>query len=80
MPAKSVKQRRFMAMCEHGKIPDSQCPDMSKEQMHDFATTKEKGLPKKAQKVVHHSPAMLQVDRHKIHTSNGSTVHHKKCS
>lgn len=48
MPAKSSAQRRFFGLCEHR--PDkarSACPDMSKSQMHDFAATKEKGLPKK---------------------------------
>lgn len=47
MPAKSIKQRRFMAMAEHGKIPKSRMPDMTKGQMHDFAATKEKNLPMK---------------------------------
>ncbi len=47
MPAKSVKQRRFMAMCEHGKATKSKCPNMSKSQMHDLSATKEKGLPMK---------------------------------
>lgn len=47
MPAKSQAQRRFFAIAEHhpeelrGKMPD-----MSKKQMHDFAATPEKGLPK----------------------------------
>ena len=45
MPATSKVQRRFMAMCEHGKATRGKCPEMSKEQMHDFAATKEKGLP-----------------------------------
>ncbi len=50
MPAKSKKQRRLMAAAEHGadfpmakKVRGS----MSKSQMHDFAATKEKGLPEK---------------------------------
>ena len=48
MPATSKKQRRFMAMCEHGKKTNKPCPKMSKSQMHDFAKTKEKGLPKES--------------------------------
>jgi hypothetical protein len=43
MPAKSVAQRRFMAMAEHGVIPAPE--GMSKEEMHKFSSTKEKGLP-----------------------------------
>ncbi len=46
MPAKSVAQQRFMAMAEHN--PDKlrgKKPDMSQEQLHDFASTPEKGLP-----------------------------------
>jgi hypothetical protein len=50
MPAKSTAQRKLMAIAEHNpselfdknkKILGS----MSKEKMHDFASTKEKGLP-----------------------------------
>ena len=47
-PATSVAQRKFLAMCEHGKIPASRCPKMSKEQYRHFTRTKEKGLPKHA--------------------------------
>lgn len=44
MPAKSVAQRRYMAILEHdpAKLKAS---GMSKQQAHDFAATKEKGLP-----------------------------------
>jgi hypothetical protein len=44
MPAVSKAQRRFMAILEHdpAKLKDS---GMSKQQAHDFAATKEKGLP-----------------------------------
>ncbi len=49
MPAESVAQRRLMAACEHGADYPS-CKKMRKsmstEQMHDFAVTKESGLPK----------------------------------
>jgi len=50
MPAVSKAQRRFMAMCEHGKKTNKKCPKMTKAQMHDYAVTSEKKLPaKKAQ-------------------------------
>lgn len=48
MPAKSVAQRKFMAMAEHGVIPAPE--GMSKEEMHKFASTPEKGLPKHSRK------------------------------
>jgi hypothetical protein len=54
MPAKSVKQRRAMAIAKHQ--PDKLykrnkgLKKMSKSQLHDFAKTKEKGLPKKKRK------------------------------
>ena len=49
MPAKSEAQRRAMAIAEHhpsqlyGK--NKGMKKMSKSQLHDFAATKEKGLP-----------------------------------
>ena len=47
MPAKSKAQRRFFAMAEHGELPASKMPKgMTKAQMHDFAATSEKKLPK----------------------------------
>lgn len=47
MPAVSKSQRRLMGACEHGADYEA-CPkDMTKEQMHDFATTKETGLPQR---------------------------------
>lgn len=50
MPAKSIAQRRLMGACEHGAGYAS-CPKgMSKGQMHDFATTPEKGLPMRKKK------------------------------
>jgi hypothetical protein len=63
MPATSVKQRRAMAIAEHN--PDqvfarnSGLLKMSHKQLHDFATTSEKGLPeesevKKGMKAVMH--------------------------
>ena len=46
MPAKSKAQRRFMAVAEHhpGALRGL-VPDMSHRQLHDFASTPEKGLP-----------------------------------
>ena len=46
MPATSVAQRRFMAICEHDpKHAQGTCPDMTQGEMHKFASTKEAGLP-----------------------------------
>lgn len=55
MPATSVAQRRLMAIAEHNpsKLYDKNkkiLGSMSKDQMHDFADTKEKGLPQKISK------------------------------
>lgn len=50
MPSVSKAQRRFMGMCEHSDHPPSNCPSMSQEQFHDFASTPEKGLPYRASK------------------------------
>ena len=49
MPATSVAQQKFMAICEHNpKHAAGKCPDMSKNEMHDYAATPTKGLPYKA--------------------------------
>ncbi len=54
MPAKSEAQRRLMAIAEHepGKVyaKNKAVTKMSKSQLHDFAATKEAGLPKHAPK------------------------------
>jgi hypothetical protein len=59
MPAESKAQRRAMAIAEHH--PDeSYYPSMtkmSKSQLHDFAATKEKGLPQ-------HKRGAKKKDRH----------------
>ena len=51
MPAKSKKQRRAIAIAEHHPSKlyrrNRGLKKMSKEDMHDFASTKEKGLPLK---------------------------------
>jgi hypothetical protein len=51
MPALSVKQRRMMAIAEHHPEKlygrNRGVMNMSSSQMHDFAATKEKGLPKR---------------------------------
>ena len=48
MPAKSIAERQFFAICEHDpQHARGKCPDMTKAQMHDFAATSEKGLPQK---------------------------------
>jgi hypothetical protein len=54
MPAVSKAQQRLMAIAEHD--PDKVYPEntgvlkMKKSQLHDFAKTERKGLPKKAPK------------------------------
>jgi len=54
MPAKSKKQRKAMAIAQHhpSKLykKNRGLLKMSKKQLHEFATTKEKGLPKKKKK------------------------------
>lgn len=51
MPAKSVKQRRAMAIAEHKPEmlfnKNKAMKSMSKKDLSDFSSTKEKGLPKK---------------------------------
>jgi hypothetical protein len=51
MPAVSQAQRRLMALAEHNPSAvysrNQGVLDMSKQQLHGFAATKEKGLPKK---------------------------------
>lgn len=51
MPAKSKEQRQAMAIAEHHPeklyARNKDLKKMSKEQLHEFAATKEKGLPKK---------------------------------
>lgn len=54
MPAKSRAQRRAMAIAEHHPSKlygrNRGLLKMSKGQLHDYAGTKEKGLPKKKKK------------------------------
>jgi len=51
MPATSIAQRRAMAIAEHEpeklSAKNKSLLSMSKEQLHDFASTSEKDLPKK---------------------------------
>lgn len=55
MPAVSVKQRRLIGLAEHhpDQVSDKNKSilGMSKSDMHDFASTKEKDLPIKVAKV-----------------------------
>lgn len=73
MPAVSKKQRIAMAIAEHKPSKlykrNKEMKKMSHQQLHDYASTKESGLPAKAKKMVHHSPTMLSVDFSKIHTT-----------
>lgn len=54
MPAKSKKQRKLMAIAEHHPSKlykrNRGVLKMSKKQLSDYATTKEKGLPLKKSK------------------------------
>ena len=50
MPSVSKSQRRFMAICEHADHPAANCPHMTREQFHEFASTPERGLPMKKSK------------------------------
>ena len=51
MPAVSKSQRRLFGLClHHPEHAQGKCPSMTKKQMRDFATTKEKGLPERAKK------------------------------
>lgn len=48
MPATSQKQQQYFGMVESGKLPRP--ASMTAQQVHDFAATKRKGLPKRARK------------------------------
>lgn len=49
MPAVSKRQRRFFGMIEHNpEMAKERGIHMTHQQMHDFAATKEKGLPEQA--------------------------------
>lgn len=54
MPATSVAQRQLMAIAEHhpGELYQRNrgVLKMSHQQLHDFAATKQKGLPKRVKK------------------------------
>jgi hypothetical protein len=54
MPAHSKAQRRAMAIAEHAPeklyAKDKGLLKMTKKQLHDFASTKEKRLPEKVKK------------------------------
>jgi hypothetical protein len=54
MPAKSKAQREAMAIAEHHPSKLSKknkgMLKMTKSQLHEFAATKEKGLPRKVKK------------------------------
>lgn len=53
MPATSVAQRRFFAGWEHNpKQMRGKKPDMSIDQLHDFAATPETGLPQRVESPV----------------------------
>lgn len=55
MPAKSKAQRRLMAIAEHHPSElyarNRSVMKMSHQQLHDFADTKERGLPQRKKKL-----------------------------
>lgn len=51
MPAKSKAEQQFMAICEHNpKHARGKCPNMTKQQFHEFAATPTTNLPQKVGK------------------------------
>ncbi len=49
MPAVSQAQQKFMAICEHDpQHAQGKCPNMTHQQLHDYAATPLSGLPKHA--------------------------------
>ena len=51
MPATSIAQRKFFGMLEHNPgMAKARGIDMTKSQMHDFAATKDTGLPEHKKK------------------------------
>lgn len=54
MPAKSKAQQAYMAIAEHNPTAlYGPKPDMTHEQLHDFAATPRAGLPAHAKKPLH---------------------------
>lgn len=54
MPAKSKAQQAYMAIAEHSPTAlYGPKPDMTHEQLHDFAATPRAGLPAHAKKPLH---------------------------
>jgi hypothetical protein len=78
MPAVSKKQRKAMAIAEHH--PESLYSEnkgmakMSKGQLHDFAATKEKGLPGKVHKPK--KPKTKKSETPKYGSSSMRYLHH----
>lgn len=82
MPAESKAQRTAMAIAEHdpGALygRNRGMLKMSHKQLHDFAATKEKGLPEKVKKKKAKSrPGEMRVAKRKK-VSRGSTEHGAK--
>jgi len=69
MPALSKKQREAMAIAEHHPEKlykkNRGLLKMSKSQLHDFATTKEKGLPGKKQESMKYYAARRAKQSHR---------------
>jgi hypothetical protein len=71
-PARSRAQQRYMAMLEHdpGAVRGPK-PDLTHQQLHDFAATKTKNLPE------HVRPAKRASSMHP-HKNLGAYLHPKK--
>jgi hypothetical protein len=67
MPARSVAQRRLMAIAEHHpaevNAKNRGVLSMSKGQLHDFARTSERGLPSVVGKATKHLMKAREVRR-----------------
>lgn len=66
MPAKSKAQRELMAIAEHDpskvSAKNAGVLKMSHQQLHDFAATKQKGIPQRVKKPVRKYPDVNMYD------------------
>jgi len=67
MPAVSKKQRRLFAIAEHDPSASPEAEKLSHSlshaQLHDFAATKEKGLPVKVKGHARHKPKQKKPEK-----------------
>lgn len=68
MPAKSIAQQKLMAIAEHNPsavhVRNKGVLNMTQSQLHDFAATKQKGLPKKKAALKKLHPAQSVIRQH----------------